>query len=113
MRREGEEPGSDIGGSSGPVREDRDLLDSIDRARRRRAAQLVSILVIVAILVVFIVRNSQRVPIDFVFFERRSRLIWIMLACAVLGGIVGFIAGRPGKQLFGRDRQKGKHEKHG
>ena len=51
------------------------------------------------LLIVFIIQNSKRVPIDFVFFTRQSRLIWVMLACAIIGGIVGYLVGRPGKQI--------------
>lgn len=96
-------------GSDRAIRDDRGQFELIDRARRRRVARLLSVLALVVILIVFIIRNSQRVPIDFVFVDRHARLIWIMLACAVLGGLVGFLVGRPGKQ-FRRDKDKDRGE---
>ena len=56
-------------------------------------------LFLVVMFVVFIVQNSKRTRIDYVFFHRDTRLIWIMLACAIFGGVVGFLVGRPGKQV--------------
>jgi uncharacterized integral membrane protein len=96
MRREGE-------GAAIPPRPE-DQLDAehhkaIQRARQRRLIKLLVALFIAVVLSVFIVTNSDRVPVDFVFFTRKSRLIWVMLACAVLGGILGYLVGRPGKQI--------------
>jgi uncharacterized integral membrane protein len=110
MRR-GDDPGPEPDGddlSGEATREDRNHLDALSRARRRRAGRLVLLLVVVLILVVFIIQNSQRVPIDFVFFDRQARLIWIMLACAVLGGIVGFLVGRPGRRFRFHSEREGK-----
>jgi uncharacterized integral membrane protein len=50
-------------------------------------------------LIAFIVANGDSVPVKFVFFTRRPPLIWVMFACAVLGGILGYMVGRPGKQV--------------
>lgn len=86
-----------------------DDLDLARRATRRRAVQFVSLLVLVVVLVAFVVENTQRVKIHFVFFSKDVRPIWLMLTCAILGGVVGFLVGRPGKQV-GRP---GKHESKG
>jgi uncharacterized integral membrane protein len=77
----------------------------LQRRRQARIAKLLVALFLVVVFVVFIVQNSKRVPIDFVFFTLQARLIWIMLACAILGGVVGFLAGRPGKQVHVRKRK--------
>ena len=61
--------------------------------------KLVVALFLVVVFIVFIIQNSKRVPIDYVFFTRQSRLIWIMLACGIVGGVVGYLVGRPGKQV--------------
>jgi len=85
-----------------PVEHQRQL----HKARQARIAKFLVVLFLVVILVVFIVQNSKPTRIDYVFFHRETRLIWIMLTCAVIGGIVGFLIGRPGKQLGRKDRQK-------
>ncbi len=86
-------------------------LETIRRTTRRRAARLVALLVLVVILVAFVIENSARVKINFVFFSREVRPIWLMLTSAVLGGIVGFLAGRPGKQVRFRPGKDGKEPK--
>ena len=61
----------------------------------------------VSLWIVFVVANSQPVQVNFVFITRHPRLIWVMVACAILGGVVGYLLGRPGKQLrLGRRRGK-------
>jgi uncharacterized integral membrane protein len=80
----------------------------IRRARQGRVTKVLIALIVLVILITFILVNSQGVEVDFVFFTRRPPLIWIMLGCAVLGGIVGYIIGRPGKELRRfRDRRAG------
>ena len=89
--------------------EDRDRLHQLQRARQARVAKVVVALGILAILILFIVWNSQRVPVNYVFFKAHNRLIWVMLSCALLGGIFGFIVGRPGKTFrFRRDEDQPK-----
>src|SRR5207247_4137162 len=69
------------------------------KARQGRVVKLLVALFLVVVFIVFIIQNSDRTKIDYVFFSRNTRLIWIMLACGVLGGIVGYLVGRPGKQI--------------
>ena len=76
-------------------------------AERRRTRSFDGhLLDLIVLFVVFIVQNSKRTPIDYVFFHRQTRLIWIMLSCGVLGGIVGYLVGRPGKQVRIRRKKK-------
>ena len=42
---------------------------------------------------------------NYVFVEGKPRLIWVMLVCALLGGIIGFAVGRPGKELRRKPKQ--------
>jgi uncharacterized integral membrane protein len=73
--------------------------------RQTRAAKAVVLVALITILVLFIVWNAHQVKVSFVFFTSGIGLIWVMLACALLGGIVGFIIGRPGR-AFRRDGEK-------
>ena len=99
MRREHEPPPPP---DQSPVEHEHQLR----RARQGRIAKFLVALFLVVIFVVFIVQNSKRTSIDYVFFHRHTRLIWIMLACGILGGIVGFLLGRPGKQVRLRRKKK-------
>ena len=102
MRPEGPEPPGDQReptaptGSAGPAARG---VQDIDRLRRARLTKVLIALGIVVILLIFITSNSQGVKVHFVFFTRRPPLIWVMFACAVLGGIVGYLIGKPGKQI--------------
>jgi len=74
-------------------------LRELQRVRQARVAKVGVALAIVIILMIFIIANSQGVLVHFVFFSGRPPLIWVMFACAVLGGIVGYLIGKPGKQI--------------
>jgi uncharacterized integral membrane protein len=76
----------------------------IDRARRRRAAKAIVGLTVLVVLVLFVVWNSQPVEVNFVFGKAHPRMIWVMVACAVLGGVLGYLLGRPGHE--GRRKEK-------
>jgi len=79
-------------------------LREVDRARRRRAAKAVVGLTVLVVLVLFVVWNSQPGEVNFVFGKAHPRMIWVMVACAVLGGVLGYLLGRPGHE--GRRKEK-------
>jgi uncharacterized integral membrane protein len=81
------------------IRADREHLRQIQRDRQARVVKAIVALAIVAVLILFIITNSQPVEVDFVFVTRHPRLIWVMFACAILGGIAGYLLGRPGRQI--------------
>src|SRR5712692_11989750 len=114
MRPEGPEPLGDQReptaptGSAGPAARG---VQDIDRLRRARLTKVLIALGIVVILLIFITSNSQGVKVHFVFFTRRPPLIWVMFACAVLGGALGYLIGKPGQQLTLRRRPKGDDKK--
>jgi uncharacterized integral membrane protein len=85
-------------------RDDHDRMRELQRHRQTRAAKSVVLLALITILVLFIVWNAHRVSVSFVFFSSSIGLIWVMLVCAILGGVIGFFIGRPGRAFrFGRD----------
>ena len=43
---------------------------------------------LVWLLIAFVVKNSARIPIHFIFFTANVRLIWVLLTCAVLGALI-------------------------
>lgn len=94
-------------GAPNPVDAADDHIKMVERARRRRAAKAIALLLLVTFLILFVVQNSQPAPVDFVFFTRNPRLIWVMFGCSVAGGIIGFFIGRPGRILpFRRSDEK-------
>ena len=81
-------------------------LTAIRKARQARVAKVLVILAIVVILIIFVIANSQPVKVNFVFVTRHPRLIWVMFACALLGGLAGYLIGKPGRQVLASQRRK-------
>jgi uncharacterized integral membrane protein len=54
----------------------------------RDAAQVIGIVVLVALMVAFVVDNTRRVKIGFVFGDREARLIYVLIVTFVLGILV-------------------------
>jgi uncharacterized integral membrane protein len=86
-------------------RMDREHMRQLQRARRARVAKAVVISLIVVLLIVFVIQNSDPVPVVFLFLDGEPRLIWVLVVTIVLGAIVGYLLGRPGKdtRLHRRD----------
>jgi uncharacterized integral membrane protein len=59
-------------------------------------------LVILILFIVFVAQNSQPVTVNFVFGDTRVRLIWVFVACALIGGLIAYLLGRPGRRASRR-----------
>jgi uncharacterized integral membrane protein len=51
-------------------------------------ARIVVAAIVTVILVIFVVDNLEQVRVSFVFFKSDVGLIWVLIATAVLGGLV-------------------------
>jgi uncharacterized integral membrane protein len=60
--------------------------------------------VIGVLLLWFAIVNRQRVKIDFILFERESRLIYIIIGAAVLGAIAGALLRHRRRERRGDER---------
>jgi uncharacterized integral membrane protein len=80
-------------------------LAEVAKARRRRAAKALGALAVFVILLLFIVWNAQAVEVNFLVVKSHPRLIWVMVTCAVLGGVLGYLLGRPGHEA--KPKKKG------
>ncbi len=58
-----------------------------DKRQRQDIVRIVAALIIVIVLIAFVVKNSERVDVSFVFFTAHVRLIWVLLFTAVLGAV--------------------------
>jgi uncharacterized integral membrane protein len=96
------EPGPDGLDSDRKSEEERQRQAS--RKRSNRIAKVLVALFLVGVFIAFIVANSQSVPVRFLVATRRPALIWVMFFCAVFGGLIGYLIGRPSKQP--KDRRK-------
>ena len=75
----------------------------------RLYAILIGLVLIVAYVIAFIIKNSDRVKIDFVFFSTRTSLIWLIILLLAIGSIVGVLL----SQLYRRRRSGGAAKTHG
>ena len=57
-------------------------------AKQRDTRNTVRLVGVVVLLIAFVVKNSARIPIHFIFFTANVRLIWVLLTCAVLGALI-------------------------
>jgi len=55
---------------------------------RRDVLRAVAVLVLLAALVAFVLKNSEEVTVSFVFFDAHVRLIWVFLVTAIVGGVL-------------------------
>jgi uncharacterized integral membrane protein len=109
MGREEPNQAGEMAGQAGgdeALRADREHLRDLQRARQSKVVKTLLALTLAVIFIVFILTNSQAVTVNFVFVKRKPPLIWVIFGCAVVGGIFGYLVGRPGKQIrFHRRRQ--------
>jgi uncharacterized integral membrane protein len=64
--------------------------DRSPRAKRdnREIVRIVAAVVALALLIAFVLDNSQTVRVGFVFFNANVSLIWVLLIAAFLGALV-------------------------
>ena len=106
------EQGGDDPEEPRPGGDDDERMRQLQKHRQNRAAKSIVLLGVLTLLVLFIVWNAHKVSVSFVFGDAEVGLIWVMLACAILGGIAGFIVGRPGRAFrFGRDDKDDKDDR--
>ena len=68
------------------------------RGRRGSTVKIVVGLAVLVLFVVFVTQNSREVDVNLVFVTARIRLIWVFLGCALIGGAVALLLGRPGRR---------------
>jgi uncharacterized integral membrane protein len=80
-----------------PRMSDREHLDRLRQDRRQKLVRAGAIVLLLVLLIVFVLQNSQPVEVHLLFVSGTPRLIWVIVFCAALGGVVGYLLARPGK----------------
>ena len=81
----------------------------IEEWQPRLYAILIALVLIVAWLIAFIVKNDDNVQLDFVLFDAHLSLIWLIILLLA----IGFVGGVMSSQLYRRRRQlRGTAEEH-
>jgi uncharacterized integral membrane protein len=74
------------------LRRDPEAARQFDHAWQPRLyVLLVGLALVVAYIIGFIVANSDRVSVNFVFFDARTSLIWLILLCFGSGLVAGVL----------------------
>jgi len=77
------------------------------RPESRRGAKAIVAALVIVVLIVFVIRNSQRVSVDFILTKGHFRLIWVIVICSILGGVAGYALGRPPRRGKGKRQRSG------
>ena len=54
----------------------------------RERARLVAALVLLVLLVAFVVKNTREVKVSFVFFDHKTRMIYVLIVTAAVGVVL-------------------------
>jgi uncharacterized integral membrane protein len=68
------------------------------RRRRKRLLRTGGIAVVGVLVLIFVLDNAQSVEVRFWGVHSQPRLIWLIVACLLIGGVVGYLVGRPGRR---------------
>lgn len=93
----------------------RTQLHNMEARRAERLVKIVQLTLIAVVFAVFVLQNADPVDVNVLLFTLNIRLIWVIIGVAVLGGVAGFLIGRPEKSL--RDllphKEKAPSQRHG
>lgn len=84
---------------------ERDLRDSAPR-QEGRGWRFYLIVVAAVLLLIFVIQNSQKVPVDFLFASTETPLFFALLLAGALGALIGWAwphVRRDRKRLRDRD----------
>jgi uncharacterized integral membrane protein len=71
----------------------------MEARRAERLVRIVQLTLIAVVFAVFVLQNADPVDVNILIFSLNIRLIWVIIGFAVLGGVAGFLIGRPEKSL--------------
>ena len=77
----------------------RTQLQNLEADRRERLTKVLQLTMIAIVFMVFVLQNAEAVPVELIFVSLEIRLIWVIVGCGLLGGVAGYVIGRPEKNL--------------
>lgn len=77
--------------------------DGLDEQQVRRIALIGALVLVVILVLVFVVENSERVEVSFVFFSAKISLIWVIVLSMILGAAVGVLVKHLVRKRFFND----------
>ena len=77
----------------------RTQLQNLEAQRAERLVKVAQLTLIAIVFITFVLQNANGVNVHFLVFSLNIRLIWVIFGCGVLGGVAGYLIGRPDKSL--------------
>ena len=77
----------------------RTQLQNLEAQRAERLVKVAQLALIAVVFTIFVLQNADPVDVNFLIFSLNIRLIWVIFGCAALGGVAGYLIGRPEKSL--------------
>ncbi|MCA1843119.1 MAG: LapA family protein [Actinobacteria bacterium] len=74
-------------------------LQNLEAQRAERLVKVAQLTLISIVFITFVLQNAQGVNVHFLLFAINIRLIWVIFGCGLLGGVAGYLIGRPEKSL--------------
>ncbi|HEV8626901.1 MAG TPA: LapA family protein [Acidimicrobiia bacterium] len=88
----------------------RTQLQNLEAQRAERLVKVAQLTLIAIVFIIFVLQNADPVNVHLLVFSADIRLIWVIFACALLGGVAGYLIGRPEKSLRALLPQKEKKQ---
>jgi uncharacterized integral membrane protein len=77
----------------------RTQLQNLEAERAERLVKVAQLTLIAIIFITFVLQNAEPVSVTFLVFSLNIRLIWVIVGCGLLGGVAGYLIGRPDKSI--------------
>lgn len=74
--------------------------DGLDERQVRQLALAGALVLVVSLLLIFVIENSDPVGVSFIFFSANISLIWVIILSAVAGAIAGIVISRLVRRRF-------------
>jgi uncharacterized integral membrane protein len=95
-----DDPVVETGGAREALAASETDLAKLQAARRSKVIKAAILTVIALILITFVLQNAQPVGVQLLAWTVSIRLIWVIVAAAVLGALGGYLVGRPDRRLL-------------
>ena len=93
-------PAKETGGVDEALAASQSDLAKLQKARRSRVIKAIALTAIALVFIMFILQNAKPIDLRVLAWTVSVRLIWVIVAAALLGALAGYLVGRPDKNLL-------------
>ncbi len=74
--------------------------EGLDERQVRQLALAGALVLVVSLVLIFVIENSDQVEVSFVFFTAKISLIWIIVLSGTIGAVVGILGYRMARRKW-------------